>query len=52
VTTIKWALWTTAALLGVAVVLRLLLLLLSPLLPWLIVLVFMLMVFGILVRGR
>lgn len=51
-TTIKWAIWTAVALVGVAVVLRLLLLLLNPLLPYLIVLVFMGMIFGILVRGR
>ncbi len=51
-TVLKWAGATAVALIGIAVVLRLLLLLLSPLVPWLIVLVFMFAIFGILVRGR
>ena len=52
VSMLKWAGATAVALVGIAVALRLLLLLLDPLVPLLVVLIFMLAVFGILVRGR
>ena len=50
--TLRWAGTTALALVGLAVIFHLLVWLLDPLVPWLIVLLVLLTVFGILVRGR